>query len=71
VRKSGRPRKVKRYGPWVEFHTMTTNATGGFHAEHRFHEPGPYTYQFEVVSPHESDFPFLAGHSNTVSVFET
>lgn len=34
-------------------------------------EPGLYTYLFEVVCPHESDFPFLAGHSNTVSVFET
>jgi hypothetical protein len=39
-RKSRKPRKVKRYGSWVEFHTMTTTATGSFHAEHRFHEPG-------------------------------
>lgn len=70
-RKTGKLERVPVYGQWIEFHTMSTDANGAFHAKHRFKEPGPQNYQFEVVTPHESDFPFLAGHSNYVALFET
>ncbi len=57
-------------GEWVKFNTITTNAKGRFHASYRFKYPGPVTYHFRVVSPHEADFPFLDGSSNRVSVRE-
>ncbi len=32
--------------------------------------PGPVTYRFRVLSRYEADFPFLAGTSNVVGVYE-
>jgi hypothetical protein len=55
---------------WIQFDTITTNAKGGYHASYRFKFPGPITYRFRVYAPHEADFPFLAGTSNVVSVYE-
>jgi hypothetical protein len=57
-------------GEWVEFRTITTNAKGRYRASYRFKLPGPASYRFRVYSPHEADFPFLAGASNVVSVYE-
>jgi hypothetical protein len=57
-------------GEWIEFRTITTNAKGRYHASYRFKFPGPVTYRFRVVSPHEADFPFLNGISNRVAVHE-
>jgi hypothetical protein len=57
-------------GEWVEFHTITTNAKGHFHASYRFKFPGPITYKFRVLSRHEPDFPFLEASSNVVDVLE-
>jgi hypothetical protein len=57
-------------GEWIQFRTIATTAKGRYHASYRFKFPGPVTYRFRVVSPHEADFPFLAGTSNAVGVYE-
>jgi hypothetical protein len=57
-------------GGWVEFRTITTNAKGRYRASYRFKLPGPVSYRFRVYVPHEADFPFLAGTSNVVGVYE-
>jgi hypothetical protein len=57
-------------GEWIQFDTITTNAHGHYHASYRFKFPGPVTYKFRVLAPHEADFPFLAGSSNIVNVYE-
>jgi hypothetical protein len=57
-------------GEWVQFHTITTDAKGRYHASYRFKFPGPVSYRFRVYSPHEADFPFLGGASNVVGVYE-
>ncbi len=55
---------------WIEFQVIRTNAGGRFIARYRFRFPGPADYQFRAVSEFEADFPFLAGASNIVGVFE-
>lgn len=55
---------------WMTFAVLTTNAHGGFHSAHRFRLPGPVHYEFRAVCPHEADFPFSAGASKAVGVFE-
>ncbi|MGO9249044.1 MAG: hypothetical protein ACLP7W_10720 [Solirubrobacteraceae bacterium] len=57
-------------GEWIQFDTISTNAKGRYHASYRFKFPGPVTYRFRVLSPYEADFPFLAGSSNAVAVYE-
>jgi hypothetical protein len=57
-------------GEWLQFDTISTAAKGHYHATYRFKFPGPITYQFRVLSPHEADFPYLAGTSNVVDVHE-
>jgi len=57
-------------GEWIEFRTITTNAHGRYHASYTFKFPGPVTYRFRAVSPYEADFPYLAGSSNVVGVYE-
>ena len=57
-------------GEWIQFDTITASAHGRYHASYRFKFPGPVAYRFRVLSPYEADFPFLAGSSNVVDVFE-
>jgi hypothetical protein len=57
-------------GSWIEFHNATVDSHGRFRATHRFTFSGPIHYQFRVVCEHEADFPFLAGNSNVVHVWE-
>jgi hypothetical protein len=57
-------------GEWVQFRTITTTAKGRYRASYRFKFPGPIVYRFRVYVPHEADFPFAAGTSNVVSVYE-
>jgi hypothetical protein len=57
-------------GPWIEFHVIHTRAHGRFGFRYRFRLPGPARYQFRVRSEAEADFPFAAGSSNAVGVFE-
>jgi len=57
-------------GEWVEFRTITANEKGRYRATYRFKFPGPASYRFRVYVPHEADFPFLAGTSNVVGVYE-
>jgi hypothetical protein len=57
-------------GGWVQFDTISTDAKGHFKAGYRFKFPGPIRYEFRVLCPHEADFPFTAGTSNVVGVFE-
>jgi hypothetical protein len=57
-------------GPWIEFHVIRTRAGGRFTHLYRFRLPGPAHYQFRVLSETEADFPFTAGASNAVGVFE-
>jgi hypothetical protein len=57
-------------GEWIQFDTIHTNARGLYHASYRFKLPGPVSYRFRVLSPHEADFPYLSGMSNSVVVHE-
>ena len=57
-------------GPWIEFHVIRTRPGGRFAYLYRFRLPGPAHYQFRVLSEAEADFPFAAGASNVVGVFE-
>jgi hypothetical protein len=57
-------------GSWIEFHNATVDSHGRFRATHRFTFSGPISYQFRVVCEREADFPFLAGNSNVVRVWE-
>jgi hypothetical protein len=56
--------------PWLEFDVIRTDAGGHFKANYRFKFPGPANYQFRVLSEPESDYPFAAGTSNIVRVYE-
>lgn len=55
---------------WLEFKVIRTNARGRFRAKYRFKFPGPANYSFRVLSEVESDYPFAAGTSNVVRVYE-
>jgi hypothetical protein len=55
---------------WIQFDTLTTDAKGHYRASYRFKFSGPIGYQFRVVCKYEADFPFLAGNSNVVRVWE-
>jgi hypothetical protein len=55
---------------WIQFDTLATDAKGRYRASYRFKFAGPIGYQFRVVCKHEADFPFLAGNSNVVRVWE-
>jgi hypothetical protein len=59
-------------GRWLEFHVIRGHAGDGgrFHFTYRFHLPGPAKYQFRVLSEAEADYPFAAGSSNVVGVYE-
>ncbi len=57
-------------GRWIEFHVIRTRARGRFAYLYRFRLPGPARYQFRVLCEQEADFPFAAGVSNVVGVFE-
>jgi hypothetical protein len=57
-------------GGWIQFDTLTTNSKGRYRASYRFKFPGPITYKFRVVSPYQSNFPFLSGTSNNIAVYE-
>ncbi len=57
-------------GRWLEFHVVRTGAHGRFGYLYRFRLPGPAHYQFRVLCEPEADFPFAAGTSNMVGVFE-
>jgi hypothetical protein len=56
--------------PWLEFDVIRTDARGRYRASYRFKFPGPASYQFRVLSEPESDYPFAAGYSSPVRVFE-
>ncbi len=55
---------------WRQFQVLATRAHGRYRASYRFRLPGPIVYQFRAVSPAEADFPYAAGASNVVRVFE-
>jgi hypothetical protein len=58
-------------GPWIEFDVVRTDARGRYRASYRFKFPGPANYQFRALSEPESDYPFAAGASNIVGVYES
>jgi hypothetical protein len=55
---------------WIEFDVVRTDARGRYRASYRFKFPGPANYSFRVRSEPESDYPFAAGASNVVAVYE-
>jgi hypothetical protein len=57
-------------GPWIQFKVVRSDTRGHYRASYRFKFPGPADYQFRVLSEPESDYPFAAGSSNIVGVFE-
>ncbi len=56
--------------PWIEFDVVRTDARGRYRASYRFKFPGPADYSFRVRSEPEADYPFAAGASNVVAVYE-
>jgi len=56
--------------PWIEFDVIRTDGRGRYRARYRFRFPGPADYQFRVRSEPEADYPFAAGASNIVGVYE-
>jgi len=57
-------------GQWIEFDVIRTDSRGRYRASYRFKFAGPADYQFRVLSEVESDYPFAAGSSRVVNVFE-
>ena len=57
-------------GTWLEFDVIRSNSRGRFHASYTFKFAGPAKYQFRVLCEAEADYPFAAGSSNVVGVFE-
>jgi hypothetical protein len=59
-------------GHWVEFHVIRGRSGDGgrFRFAYRFHLPGPVHYEFRVLCEAEADYPFAAGSSNVVEVYE-
>jgi hypothetical protein len=59
-------------GRWLEFHVIRGRAADGgrFGFAYRFHLAGPANYQFRVLCEAEADYPFAAGSSNVVRVYE-
>jgi hypothetical protein len=57
-------------GSWIEFNVIRAGAAGRYTARYRFKFPGPARYQFRVLSEAEADYPFAAGASNVVRVYE-
>jgi hypothetical protein len=57
-------------GPWIEFDVLRSDRRGAYRAFYRFKFPGPASYSFRAVSETESDYPFAAGASNLVGVYE-
>jgi hypothetical protein len=57
-------------GSWIQFRVIRTGARGRYQASYRFHFPGPVFYQFRVLSKFEAAFPYIAGTSRVVGVFE-
>ncbi len=57
-------------GPWIEFDVVHSDRRGAFRASYRFKLPGPASYRFRVLSEPEADYPFAAGASNQVGVYE-
>ena len=55
---------------WIEFKVIRADSRGRYRASYRFKFAGPVSYQFRVLSEPESDYPFAAGGSNVVGVFE-
>jgi hypothetical protein len=59
-------------GRWVEFHVIRGHASSGgrFRFTYRFRLPGPVRYEFRVLCEAEADYPFAAGSSHVVRVYE-
>jgi uncharacterized membrane protein YgcG len=59
-------------GRWLEFHVIRARAGGGgrLRFAYRFRLPGPARYEFRVLCEAEADYPFAAGTSNVVRVYE-
>jgi len=57
-------------GSWIEFNVIRARAAGRYSASYRFKFAGPARYQFRVLSEAEADYPFAAGASNVVRVYE-
>lgn len=57
-------------GPWIEFDVVRANAKGRFEDAYTFKFAGPVSYTFRAVSEAEADFPYAAGASDLVHVFE-
>jgi hypothetical protein len=57
-------------GAWIEFDVIRASSRGRYRAGYRFKFPGPAIYKFRVVCEQEADYPFAAGASPTVTVYE-
>jgi hypothetical protein len=57
-------------GNWIDFEVVRAGGSGRFAARYRFRFPGPAHYEFRAVSEREAAYPYLAGTSRPVDVFE-
>lgn len=57
-------------GRWLEFRVVRARSGGRFAFAYRFRLAGPVRYQFRAVSEAEADYPYGAGSSNVVGVYE-
>ncbi|HUN78416.1 MAG TPA: hypothetical protein VMU32_05815 [Solirubrobacteraceae bacterium] len=57
-------------GRWLQFHVVRAGRGGRFVFAYRFRLAGPVRYQFRALSEAEADYPFAAGGSNVVGVYE-
>jgi hypothetical protein len=57
-------------GGWIKFDVVRSSRGGVGRASYRFRFAGPVHYQFRAVAEAEADYPYSAGASNVVRVFE-
>jgi hypothetical protein len=57
-------------GRWIEFDVVRSDGKGRFLSSYRFRFPGPARYQFRALSESEADYPYAAGGSDVVGVYE-
>ena len=57
-------------GAWIQFRVIRTGPRGRYQSSYRFRFPGPVFYQFRVLSKFEAAFPYIAGTSRVVGIFE-
>ncbi len=73
IPKGGKPLILEAragHSGWIEFDVVRSDSHGRFHASYRFKFAGPVHYLFRAICEHDADYPYAAGASRPVGVFE-